>query len=37
MESLRNIFPEVDVGLAVSRQPYFLVGYVEELIEELKQ
>ena len=37
MESLHRIFPGVDVGLAVSRQPYFLIGQVDELIEELKQ
>ena len=37
MECLHRIFPEVDVGLAVSRQPYFLIGQVDELIEELKQ
>ena len=37
MESLQRIFPGLDIGLAVSRQPYFLVGEVEALIEELKQ
>lgn len=31
------MFPEVDIGLAVSRQPYFLVGPIVDLIEELKQ
>ena len=37
IDSLKQLFPEVDIGLAVSRQPYFLVGSVPDLIAELKE
>ena len=34
---LQSLFPEVDIDVAVSRQPYFLIGPVSDLIQELKQ